>query len=205
MDEKDIKQKKPHPHLLRSSIMQGNLFSNLPDGLICKLFLLQNVSLAFDELYLEKLQIVHNVQLGLTLKMKNGSKAVVTKLRILDDIVSMQKTYIIMNMSQFKYNFPSNFCIGSFACKSRVFGHIWNIPQNTFLKPCYQPHTWRHNFFILESFFLSSADAINLNCNNWFIPHMELRFFVLFRNCDGYNSAPSRHHTFSFQTFWGLW
>ena len=52
--------------------MQGNLFSNLPDGLICKLFLLQNVSLAFDELYLEKLQIVHNVQLGLTLKMKNG-------------------------------------------------------------------------------------------------------------------------------------
>ena len=30
------------------------------------------MSLAFDELYLEKLQIVNNVQLGLTLKIKCG-------------------------------------------------------------------------------------------------------------------------------------
>ena len=100
----------PHRPLCLLFIMQG-----ICSLIWTNLFLLQNVSLAFDELYLEKLQIVNNVQLGVTLK---SGKAVITKSRKLQFVIS-----------------PQIFCTGSFACWSRVCGHIWNIRQNTFPEP----------------------------------------------------------------------
>ena len=102
--------------------MQGNLFSNLPGGLICKLFLLQNVSLAFDELYLEKLQIVNNVQLGLTLNIKCG------KTKSQNGVYSSRKKKMQQDF----------FTLGHLR-RTQGFGHICHIPQNTFIKPRYQP------------------------------------------------------------------
>ena len=111
------------------------------------LFLLQNVSSAFDELYLGKLQIVNNVQLGVTLK---SGKAVITKSRKLQFVIS-----------------PQIFCTGSFACWSRVCGHIWNIRQNTFPEPLlsrFKPTHEDTTFFSLGIlWFFSPEDAMNQN------------------------------------------
>ena len=100
------------------------------------LFLLQNVSLAFDEALFGKIANSQQCTIRVDLQMWQGRYHKI-------DVVHVKDIWYWICP---KYNFPPNFCIGSFAVKSRVFGHIWNIRRNTFAEPLLSsPHRKTQN------------------------------------------------------------